>query len=131
MPLEEPSLTVKLMSNMASPGKLFNPSTHSHLPSFLQHMMTASCEPGSAVLGEAVKKGGKTLAGWFSGWSVFPIHQKGCGFDSREGTYLGCRFKPQWRHVWEANRSMFLSHIDVSLSLPLSLKSINISSDED
>ena len=30
-----------------------------------------------------------------------------------------------------ANRSMFLSHIDVSLSLHLSLKSINISSGED
>lgn len=49
--------------------------------------------------------------------------QRGCGFNLHSGGYRG------------ENGSLFLSHTDVpqslSLSFPLSLKSINISSRED
>ena len=44
-------------------------------------------------------------------------------------SWKSCMFDPRLEHVWEAFRLMFLSHIDVSLSV--SLKSINISLGED
>ena len=49
------------------------------------------------------------------------------GFEFWSGTSLGCRFGPWSRHVQEATQLMFLSHIDVSLSL----SSIIISSGKD
>ena len=52
-----------------------------------------------------------------------PIDQKVVSSIHSQGTYLGCRFDPQSRHVREGNQLMFLSHINVlgffsSLSLP-------------
>ena len=55
---------------------------------------------------------------------------KGFGFDSGQGTYLGC-----WFVHAKGNRLMFLSHIAVSLPLCLppfpSLKSVSMSLGED
>ena len=58
-------------------------------------------------------------------------HQKAAGSIQGQGTYLGCRFDPQSGQVWEAT-NFSLSHRCFSLSLspsslPLPLKSINIS----
>ena len=53
---------------------------------------------------------------------------KGHQFDSRSGHMLGCGLWPQVAARVGSNRSMFLSHIDVSLlslSLPSSLSKIN------
>ena len=47
------------------------------------------------------------------------IHQKVVGSIPGQDTYLGCGFNPLLGHVWEGGkRSMFLFHIDVSLSPP-------------
>ena len=75
-----------------------------------------------------VKRYGKiALAGWLSWLECRSVHQKVAGLIPAQGTYLGCRFVPQLGHM-KGNWSMFLSHIDVCLSvfppapnLPLSL----------
>lgn len=45
---------------------------------------------------------------------------KGCGPDSQSGHYLGCGWIPGWGTYWR-------QLIDVTLFLPRSLKSINMS----
>lgn len=51
-----------------------------------------------------------------------PVHQKAAGSIPCQGINSGCRFGPKLGHVWEVTNQP----IDVSLSLPLSLKkSIN------
>ena len=49
------------------------------------------------------------------------IDRKVAGLIPRQGTCPGCGFDPQMERVHEGNQSMFLFHIDVSLSLALSL----------
>ena len=50
---------------------------------------------------------------------------KGHGFDSSQGTYLGCRLDPWLGHVQEAaGRCFSLTWMPLSLPLPVSLKSI-------
>ena len=67
------------------------------------------------------------------GWEAqlggaFPMHQNVvASIIPCEGIHLGYGFDPRSG----GNQSVFLSHIDISLSLPLSLKSINISLVED
>ena len=75
---------------------------------------------------------GPGLAGW-SWLEHHPMHPKVAGLIPSQGTYIGCRFDPWLQARARGNQSMFLSHIDVSLSLSpfLPLKSINISSGED
>ena len=41
---------------------------------------------------------------------------KAMGLIPGQGTYPGCGLNPRLGHVWEGNQSMFLSHIDISLS---------------
>ena len=61
------------------------------------------------------------------GWSMVPYTQKVVGLIPSLGTYLGCRFVPWPVPVQGYNQLMFLSHVDVSLSLsfPSSLFNIN------
>ena len=65
-----------------------------------------------------------------------PANGKVLGSILSQRMYLGLHFGPQLGKSMKVNQSMFLSHIDVSLplfipsSLPLSLKSINVSSGE-
>ena len=64
------------------------------------------------------------LAGWLGWLEHRPTHQKVTGSISGQGTYLGCGFDPWLGHIQKGtNRCLFLS-------LPPSLKSINISSCE-
>ena len=63
-----------------------------------------------------------------------PVHQKVVGKMPIRDTYLGCGFDPQLAHVCEATNqcfSLISTFLSLSLTLPLSLKSINISSDKD
>ena len=53
-----------------------------------------------------------------SWWEHHPIHQKVGGTIPGQGTHLGCEFNPQ--------SGRYFSHQCFSLSLPVSLKSINI-----
>ena len=74
------------------------------------------------------------LTRWLSWLERCPIHQKFEDSIPGQGTYLGCGFHP-WSSANGSNQSMFLSLIDVLLSLffSLSLTEIkkNISSGED
>ena len=70
-------------------------------------------------------------------WRSISVDWSAVGLIPGQGTYLGCRFNPWSGSMWEAtNWWLFLSHIDVCLSVclsppsSLSLKSINISSGE-
>ena len=54
---------------------------------------------------------------WLSFGERGPIHQKFAGSFPGQARYLDCRFSPQL----EGNRLMLLSHVNVSLSLPLFL----------
>ena len=58
---------------------------------------------------------------------------KGSGFNSWSGTYLSCRFYSGQREYGRQLTDVSLSHgcFFLSLSVPLSLKSINISPSED
>ena len=60
------------------------------------------------------------LAGWLHWFEHSPIHQKVVGSIPDQGIYLDYGFDPVGVHTG-GNQSMFLSHIDVSLSLSLSL----------
>ena len=60
-----------------------------------------------------------TLAGWLIWLEHRPIHQKVGGSIPSQGTCLGYGFNPWLGYIWEATDRCF------SLSLPLSLKSIN------
>ena len=55
-------------------------------------------------------------------WPVWhhPVDQTVAGSIPSQGTYPGCRFSPQSGHIRESNQLMFLSHINVFLSLSLS-----------
>ena len=75
------------------------------------------------------------LAGWRGGLECRPVQQKVVGSTLGQGTSLGCGFNPQAGHVWEA-MDRYFSLTSKFLSprqhpLPLSLKSINMSSGED
>ena len=63
------------------------------------------------------------------------VHRpKGAGSIPSQGPYPDCGSNPQLGHIGEGNQLLFLSHIGVSLPLPLplSLKAMNImSSGED
>ena len=63
-----------------------------------------------------------TLAGWLSWLEHCPVNPKGCGFNLGPGAYLVLRFQTLVRSRMGGNRSMFLSHINVCLSV--SVKSI-------
>ena len=68
------------------------------------------------------------------GWRVIP-HTRRLGPDPRSGHVPGLFICPPSGACAAGNQSMYLSHTDVSpslsLHLPLSLKSVNISSGED
>ena len=77
------------------------------------------------------------MARWLGWLEHHPIHQKVAGSIPGQGTYLGCGFDLRSGRVWEATdrcfsiTSTFLSLcLSLSFSLPLSLKSISMSSDE-
>ena len=74
----------------------------------------------------------QALTRWLSWLQCQPILQ-GCGLVPGQNTYLSCKFDSHLGHIWEAaNRYLSLTWMFLSLSpLPLSLKSINISSDKD
>ena len=57
------------------------------------------------------------LAEWLSGLGCHPIRQNGVGSIAGQGRCVSCGFSPQNVCVG-GNLSMFLSHINVSLSLP-------------
>ena len=60
------------------------------------------------------------LARLLSWLECHPINQKVAGLIPGQGTYLGCAFSAMSGCMWEAVNRCF-SHIDVSLSLSLSL----------
>ena len=73
------------------------------------------------------------LAGWRGWLELRPVQWKVVGLIPGQGTLLGCGFDSHWMCMG-GHQSKLLSHFSVSLSprsLPLSLKSINISSTED
>ena len=53
---------------------------------------------------------GKAPARRLSWLQHHPIHQKVTGSIPSQGTYLGCRFDPQWRRIWEATLDVSLLH---------------------
>ena len=67
------------------------------------------------------------LAWCLSGLECHPLHQKVAGLIPGQGTHLGCGLDPQSGRVQEATDPCF----SLPLSLPLSLKLINISSGDD
>ena len=77
------------------------------------------------------------LAGVAQSVGLCSTTQKVVGLIPGHGTGLGCGFSPQLGAHARGNQLMFFSRIDVSLpffvspSLPLSLKSISISSGEE
>ena len=73
------------------------------------------------------------LARWLSWMERRSEHQKGVGSVAGQGTGLGCGFDPQSGHVWEATDCCFSpsSPPTPPPPLPLSLKSMNMSSGED
>ena len=66
-----------------------------------------------------------TLTRWLCWLEHHPLHQNVVGSIPGQGTHLGFQFDPLLGRIREATNQCF------SLSLLLSLKSINISSDED
>ena len=72
---------------------------------------------------------------WLSWLEHCPVNREVTGLMLYQKTYLGCSLVPSWG-VWERQLvSVSLSHNDVSLplspSLPLSLRSVSMSSGED
>ena len=67
------------------------------------------------------KNDGITLARGLSWLGHRPVHRKATGVIPRQGTYLGCGFRPGSGREQEAptERLTCLSHIDVSLCLSL------------
>ena len=59
---------------------------------------------------------------WLSWLEHCPIHQKVGGSIPSQGTYLGCVGSVSGQGAYVRQALMFLSHTDVSLSLPFSLK---------
>ena len=72
------------------------------------------------------------LARWLGWLEHRPAHQKVVCWIPGQGTHLGCGFDP-WSGACGRQWADVLSHrcFSLSLSLPLSLKSVNISSGED
>ena len=54
---------------------------------------------------------------WLGCLEHHPMDQKVMGLILGQGTYPGCGFNPLLACVREGNQSIFLSHLDVSLSL--------------
>ena len=64
---------------------------------------------------------------WLSWLECCAVHQEVGYSIPSQGTNLGCSFNSQSRYIWEATNQCFShQHFSLSLSLLLSLKSINI-----
>ena len=73
------------------------------------------------------------MAGGSVGWSIVPVHQNIVGLMPSQGTHLGLGSIPTQGACGEQLITVSLSHrcFSRSLPLPLSLKSIHVSSGED
>ena len=69
------------------------------------------------------ENGSTALARWLSWLECHPAHWKGCGFDSQSGHMPGLWVQSLGGVHTGGNGSMFLSHVNISLSLPFSLPS--------
>ena len=100
----------------------------------------------SIIVGTLKKKNWVTLASGLVGWNICLVHQKVADSIPGQGTYPSCGFDPQSGHIprlWVQSpvrvcmgetTNGYFSFTSIfpplPLSLPFSLKSINIPSDE-